>query len=164
MPTPHIFPSIEALQPYLQSWRIKSDSIVFTNGCFDLLHSGHLFVLEEAAKLGKRLVVGINTDQSISRLKGAQRPIMPLADRMTLVAALRCVDAVVAFDTPTPEELIHAISPDVLVKGGDYTPDTIVGASWVKANGGDVAIIPLIPGISTTAILGKILKMDHPRF
>ncbi len=156
MATPHIFDSIKALQPYIQSWKLKSDSVVFTNGCFDLLHAGHVFVLEEAAKLGQRLVVGINSDESIAGLKGPLRPILPLAERMAMVASLRCVDAVIAFDTPTPEHLIQEITPNVLVKGGDYTPETTVGATWVKAHGGKVAIIPLKPGWSTTHIIEKI--------
>lgn len=156
MSTPHLFASVEALLPYVQSWKVKSERVVFTNGCFDLLHVGHVFVLEEAAKFGHRLVVGINSDESIAELKGPHRPILPLAERMAMVASLRCVDAVVAFHTPTPEALIQIVAPDVLVKGGDYTLETIVGASWVKAQGGKVEIIPLKPGWSTTQLIEKI--------
>lgn len=164
MNTPHVFASLEALLPYVQSWRIKSERVVFTNGCFDVLHAGHFYVLEEAAKKGHRLIVGINTDLSISRLKGPQRPILPLDERMAMVAGLRCVDAVIAFDTPTPEDLIKAISPDVLVKGGDYTPDTMAGAKWVVEKGGEIAIIPLKEGISTSTIIERIINKAKASF
>jgi D-glycero-beta-D-manno-heptose 1-phosphate adenylyltransferase len=130
--------------------------IVFTNGVFDLLHRGHVEYLSAARALGDALVVGVNTDASARRLgKGADRPVNPEDDRALVVAALAAVDAVVLFDEDTPRELIAALLPDVLVKGGDYTVDTIAGAAEVRAAGGRVETIPLVPGRSTTHILER---------
>ncbi|HQW85911.1 MAG TPA: D-glycero-beta-D-manno-heptose 1-phosphate adenylyltransferase [Flavobacteriales bacterium] len=138
-------------------WRVKGDRIVFTNGCFDLLHRGHVEYLEEAAQLGDRLVVGINSDASVRRLgKGSDRPLNDEESRALVVAALRCVDAVVIFDEDTPLELITALQPDVLAKGGDWKPEQIVGADVVKARGGSVHSLKLVDGFSTTALVEKI--------
>ena len=129
-------------------WRMKGDRIVFTNGCFDILHRGHVEYLQEAAALGDRLVIGLNTDDSVGRLgKGDGRPYNDQDSRAKVVAALRLVDAVVLFDQDTPLELIQAIGPDVLVKGGDYTEDQIVGAEVVKARGGEVRSLSLVDRI-----------------
>jgi rfaE bifunctional protein nucleotidyltransferase chain/domain len=131
--------------------------IVFTNGCFDILHRGHVTYLEEAAALGKSLVVGVNTDASVRRLeKGDDRPVNPLDDRMAILAALECVALVVPFDEDTPLELIRLVKPDHLVKGGDWTPDRIVGADLVQGYGGKVHSIPFRYERSTTALLQRI--------
>jgi D-beta-D-heptose 7-phosphate kinase/D-beta-D-heptose 1-phosphate adenosyltransferase len=131
--------------------------IVFTNGCFDLLHIGHTRYLREARALGDLLVVGINSDASVRALnKGTDRPIVPEAQRAEVLAALTCVDYVVVFDEPDPGHLIALLQPDVLVKGGDWAPDEIVGRETVVARGGQVKIIPLVPGISTTTLVQRI--------
>ncbi|MBS1568377.1 MAG: D-glycero-beta-D-manno-heptose 1-phosphate adenylyltransferase [Bacteroidetes bacterium] len=138
-------------------WRLKSDRIVFTNGVFDILHRGHATYLEQAAALGHRLIVGVNSDASVKRLgKGSDRPLNPEADRAAVIAALRCVDAVVIFGEDTPLGLIQAIGPDVLAKGGDWTVDQIVGGEYVKGYGGQVVSIPLVQGLSTTALVERI--------
>lgn len=130
--------------------------IVFTNGCFDLLHPGHLKCLEEARGLGDFLVVAINSDESVRRLKGSGRPVIPQEERGEVLAALECVDAVVVFDEATPRALIVELLPDVLVKGGDWGSDEIVGREEVEAAGGKVVSIPVAPGWSTSEILRKI--------
>jgi len=127
--------------------------VVFTNGVFDLLHTGHIDLLTAARALGDSLIVGINTDESVRRLKGPSRPVRTEAERAYVLAALECVDAVTAFDEDTPLELVLAIRPDVLVKGGDYTPDTVVGRSEVESWGGRVHVVPLTAGHSTTRII-----------
>jgi len=138
-------------------WRLKSDRIVFTNGVFDILHNGHCTYLEQAAARGHRLIVGLNSDAGVRRLgKGEDRPLNPQEDRAQVLAALRCVDAVVIFDQDTPLELIQAIGPDVLVKGGDWTVDKIVGGEYVKNYGGEVLSLPLVEGRSTTALVERI--------
>lgn len=135
--------------------------IVFTNGCFDLLHVGHTRYLQAARELGEVLVVGVNTDRSVRGLKkGTARPIVPDSQRAEVLAALGCVDYVVLFDEPDPYALIRAVQPDVLVKGGDWKPEYIVGRDLVEGRGGRVLSIPLVPGISTTALVQKILS--HP--
>ena len=137
--------------------RLAGRTIVFTNGCFDLIHAGHVRYLREARALGDRLVVGLNTDSSVRRLgKGADRPIVPERERTEVVAALEMVDFVTLFDEDTPLELIRALAPDVLAKGGDWTPETVVGADDVRGRGGRVAIIPYHPGLSTTSIVERI--------
>jgi len=136
--------------------RQRGERIVFTNGCFDVLHAGHVAYLEEAAALGDRLIVAINDDASVSRLKGAERPINPLADRMTVISALSSVDWVVPFSEDTPLRLIKALRPDVLTKGGDYLPDDIVGAAEVRAAGGEVRILAFRPGKSSSRIIEKL--------
>jgi rfaE bifunctional protein nucleotidyltransferase chain/domain len=135
--------------------RQQGHSVVFTNGCFDILHAGHVTYLEQARKLGTVLVVGLNSDASVTRLKGPQRPINHTEDRQTVLGALRCVDYVLVFDEDTPLGLISALLPDVLVKGGDYTRDMVVGANVVEEHGGRVEIIPLLPGRSTTLIVER---------
>ncbi len=149
----------EALVRECNVWRASGRKIVFTNGCFDILHRGHLDLLAKAADLGNVLVLGLNTDASVRRLKGNERPVTNEQDRAFQVAALLCVDAVCLFDEDTPLELIIAVKPDVLVKGGDYTIDKIVGADMVMNNGGKVEIIPFVEGYSTTAIIQKIRNL-----
>jgi rfaE bifunctional protein nucleotidyltransferase chain/domain len=130
--------------------------VVFTNGVFDLLHPGHIDVLVAARGLGDALIVGLNTDASVRRLKGPDRPVRSEAERAYVLAALEAVDAVVPFDEDTPLDLVIALEPDVIAKGGDYTVDTIVGAREVNARGGDAVVIPLTPGQSTTSIIEKL--------
>jgi D-beta-D-heptose 7-phosphate kinase/D-beta-D-heptose 1-phosphate adenosyltransferase len=140
-----------------RSWREQlTGRLVFTNGVFDLVHPGHVDVLLGARRRGDALVVGLNGDASVRRLKGPDRPIRTEADRSYVVAALESVDAVVLFDQDTPLELIRHLRPDVLVKGGDYTRETIVGADDVAAWGGEVEVIPLTPGQSTTSIITRL--------
>jgi rfaE bifunctional protein nucleotidyltransferase chain/domain len=130
--------------------------VVFTNGCFDLLHPGHIGSLEQARALGDALIVGLNSDASVRQLKGAGRPVLPERERAEILVALECVDAVVIFDDLTPREIIARLLPDVLVKGGDWPGDQIVGREEVEAAGGSVVSIPVVSGYSTTAILRKI--------
>ena len=139
-------------------WRASQGRrvVVFTNGVFDLLHPGHVDVLLAARRAGDALVVGLNSDASVRRLKGAGRPVRSQQDRARVLAALRMVDAVVIFDEDTPLELIRRLAPDVLVKGGDYTEATVVGAADVRARGGRVVIVPLTEGQSTTSIVEKL--------
>ena len=140
-----------------RTWRAsRSDRVVFTNGVFDLLHSGHVDVLLGARRLGDALIVGVNSDASVKRLKGSDRPIRPDVERAYVLAAFEMVDCVVIFDEDTPIELVKQLRPDVLVKGGDYSEATIVGASDVRGWGGDVRVVPLTPGHSTTRLLEKL--------
>lgn len=140
-------------------WRMKGERIVFTNGCFDILHRGHVEYLQEAAALGDRLVIGVNSDASVKRQgKGPERPLNDQDSRAKVLAALRLVDAVVIFDEDTPLPLIEAIAPDVLVKGGDWIEDRIVGAEFVLKNGGEVRSLKLVDGFSTTALIEKIRR------
>lgn len=139
----------------VSAWRAAGESIVFTNGCFDILHIGHICLLEQARRKGDRLIVGLNSDDSVRRLKGPLRPIVPESERGRVLAALGSVDAVVVFDEDTPLRLIEAIRPDVLVKGGDYTEDAVVGAREVRAWGGRVELIPLVGNISTSRLIAK---------
>jgi D-beta-D-heptose 7-phosphate kinase/D-beta-D-heptose 1-phosphate adenosyltransferase len=139
-----------------QSWRFKGESLVFTNGVFDLLHEGHLYSLTQAATEGTRLLVAINSDESVRRLKGPTRPIQSQTTRAQILAALVFVDAVVVFDEDTPAALIELIEPDVLVKGGDYTPAQIAGAESVLKRGGRIVINPILDGFSTTATIQKM--------
>lgn len=131
-------------------------TLVFTNGCFDILHAGHVDLLERARQLGDRLVVGVNSDASVRALKGPDRPFISEADRVAVLRALRSVDEVILFDEATPAALIERIAPDVLVKGGDWPVDRIVGADFVLARGGRVLSLPLLPGYSTTSIAERI--------
>lgn len=140
----------------VERWRSHGDSIVFTNGCFDLLHAGHVTLLGQAKGLGDRLVVGLNSDESVRRLKGVGRPVTPEDDRAHVLAALGSVDAVVLFGEDTPLGLIEALAPDVLVKGGDYQEDEVVGGDLVKARGGHVALVPIVEGRSTTRIVSQL--------
>lgn len=140
----------------LATWRVTDKTIAFTNGCFDILHEGHIFSLSQAAGEADYLVVGVNSDSSTKKLKGPDRPVNHEHSRALLLASLVIVDAVVIFDEDTPLELITALQPDVLVKGGDYTIDQIVGAKEVIANGGRVVINPIVEGFSTTGIIEQI--------
>lgn len=146
----------EDLKAQLEQLQAEGKKIVFTNGCFDLVHPGHIDYLERTRALGDFLVVGLNTDASVSRLKGPSRPIMNEQARARLIGALACVDAVCLFDEPTPLELITTLQPDILTKGDDYTEDNIVGAKEVKAKGGQVLTVPLVKGYSTSNIVEKI--------
>lgn len=139
-------------------WRLsRPGTLVFTNGVFDLLHPGHIDVLTGARAQGDALIVGVNSDASVRRLgKGPDRPVRSEAERAYVLAGLAAVDAVVIFDEDTPLELVTAVQPDVIVKGGDYSPDTVAGADVVRARGGRVVIIPLTPGQSTTSIIQRL--------
>lgn len=139
-------------------WKNAGKKIVFTNGCFDVLHLGHIDYLERARRYGDILVVALNSDQSVKQLKGPMRPVNDEQVRARMVAALECVDAVVIFQDPTPERLISVLLPDVLVKGADYLPENIAGANIVKASGGEVKTVELVPGFSTTAMIEKIKR------
>lgn len=153
---PRIF-NLESLLRVVNGWRLKSDRIVFTNGCFDILHRGHVEYLEEAAALGDRLIIGINSDESvIAQGKGPNRPINTLDDRAKMLASLRVVDAIVPFSSETPIELIKTLTPDVLVKGGDWAIDDIVGGKEVLAHEGQVHSLKLLDGYSTSALIAKI--------
>lgn len=137
----------------LAMWRFQNKKIVFTNGCFDILHKGHIEYLSKAKDLGDVLIIGLNSDASVKRIKGDNRPVQDETSRLHVLASLRFVEAVTLFEEDTPFELISFLKPDILVKGGDYTEETIVGADVVKANGGEVVVIPLTPGYSTSRIL-----------
>ncbi len=141
----------------LEGWRAAGQRIVFTNGVFDLLHRGHVEYLEDARRLGDRLVVGVNSDASVTRLKGTSRPLVAEHERAELLAALECVDLVVVFADDTPQALIEAVAPDVLAKGGDWALDRIVGRKFVEARGGQVVQVPVRAGWSTTSIVDRIL-------
>lgn len=149
---------IDAARLQVQAWRATGEKIVFTNGCFDLLHPGHIHLLHRAKDLGDRLIVGLNADASIRRLKGAGRPILSENDRSELLAALSSVDMVVIFSDDTPLTTIEALKPDVLVKGSDYRPETVVGRDLVESHGGRVEIVSLLEGVSTTGIVNKISR------
>ncbi len=137
-------------------WRTEGQQLVFTNGCFDIVHLGHIDYLEKARALGDRLILGLNTDASVSSIKGPLRPVVNEYARARLMAALEFVDAVTLFGEPTPLELIEAVRPDVLVKGNDYSVSTIVGADFVLARGGRVETIALVPGYSTSTLIERI--------
>lgn len=143
----------------LNVWRLKKHKLVFTNGCFDLIHLGHVDYLERARALGDFLIIGLNADESVSRLKGSERPIMPYKARSRVLAAMEFVDAVTIFVEDTPYELIKKVQPDILVKGGDYVVEEIVGYDIVTEKGGQVLTIPLTQGYSTTSTLEKINKL-----
>jgi D-glycero-beta-D-manno-heptose 1-phosphate adenylyltransferase len=143
----------------IDDWKSAGLRIVFTNGCFDLLHPGHIAYLSEARGLGDRLVIGLNDDDSIRRLKGPSRPINPLADRAAMLEALRAVDLLVPFSEDTPLELIGSLRPDILVKGGDYQPETIIGAAQVESWGGEVVVIPFLEGYSSTGLIERIRRL-----
>ena len=140
----------------VDAWKAMGDSIVFTNGCFDILHAGHIRLLHTAAREAQRLVVGLNSDSSVRRIKGMHRPILPQQDRAALLAALGCVDMVVIFEEDTPLSLIEALRPDVLVKGADYTREAVVGHELVEGWGGRVVLAPLIENLSTTGIVERV--------
>jgi D-beta-D-heptose 7-phosphate kinase/D-beta-D-heptose 1-phosphate adenosyltransferase len=155
--------SVEALAPILRAAQARGRKVVFTNGCFDLLHRGHVRYLVQARALGDLLVVGLNSDPSVRALKGPARPIVPAEERAEVLAALEAVDYVTVFEEPTPERLIAALQPDILVKGGDWTPDTIVGRETVERRGGEVRALPYVDGASTSGIIERILARFGPR-
>jgi D-beta-D-heptose 7-phosphate kinase/D-beta-D-heptose 1-phosphate adenosyltransferase len=163
MKVPQIIPQkiydLSGLQHQLRRWKFLGKTIAFTNGCFDILHQGHIASLSDAAREAEILIVGLNSDASTRRLKGDQRPINNQQARATVLASLLMVDAVIVFEEDTPLELIKIVMPDVLVKGGDYTLDQIVGAKEVMAAGGRVVINPIVPGFSTTGIIDKICQL-----
>ena len=146
----------ETLKTQVATWQAQGKKIVFSNGCFDLVHKGHIDYLNRAADLGDILVMGLNTDASVSKLKGPHRPIQDEQSRLLIMAALQCVSAVVLFNEETPYDLIKLVQPDVLVKGSDYQPENIVGYDIVKAKGGMVKTIDFLPGYSTSAIEKRI--------
>lgn len=149
----------EALKQ-VQDWQSEGKKIVFTNGCFDIVHLGHIDYLEKARNLGDKLVLGLNTDASVKRLKGESRPVVNEYARARMMSAFEFVDTVILFDEPTPQELIETICPNVLVKGDDYSIANIVGADFVMAKGGEVKTISLVNGYSTSAIIKKIKDLD----
>jgi rfaE bifunctional protein nucleotidyltransferase chain/domain len=149
----------EELRNICESARLNKSRMVFTNGCFDLMHVGHVRYLEAAHDLGDLLVVGVNSDNSMRKIKGPLRPIIPEIERSELVAALQCVDYVTIFDSPDPLALITLLQPDILVKGADWPLEKIIGAEAVQKTGGSVARIPLIPNTSTSIIIEKILSL-----
>ncbi|MBM3297410.1 MAG: D-glycero-beta-D-manno-heptose 1-phosphate adenylyltransferase [Candidatus Aminicenantes bacterium] len=150
-----IFPRSEFL-PVREELRRRGRKLVFTNGCFDLLHAGHVRLFREARSLGDALVVALNDDASVRRLKGPSRPVTPLAERLEVLEAVEAVSYLTWFAEDTPREIVAALLPDVLVKGGDWTPETVVGREEVEAAGGRVVIIPYLPGHSTSSILERI--------
>jgi rfaE bifunctional protein nucleotidyltransferase chain/domain len=152
----HIEYEIKEILGLTQKWKSENQSIVFTNGCFDILHAGHVDYLQKAASLGDRLIVGLNSDDSVSRLKGPDRPINSQKHRATLLAALRCVDAVIVFSEDTPLQLITELLPHILVKGGDYKGKEVVGESVVTSKGGKLVLIDFVYNTSTSKIQERI--------
>jgi rfaE bifunctional protein nucleotidyltransferase chain/domain len=148
--------TLDSIRPQVYAWKMKGKTVAFTNGCFDILHEGHIFSLSQAARAADYLVVGVNSDASTRALKGPERPVNQEQSRALVLASLAMVDAVIFFNEPTPLELINTLQPDVLVKGGDYTLDQIVGAKEVIAAGGKVEINPLVEGFSTTGLIARI--------
>jgi len=147
-----------ALKAIIGKAKTEGKKVVFTNGCFDLLHRGHVHLLREAKKLGDLLIVGLNRDHSVNAIKGPNRPIFPETDRAELIAAMEMVDYVILFGEPDPHQLIQELKPDVLVKGGDWSKESIVGADIVEAAGGAVAVISYLGGYSTTEIIERMRK------
>lgn len=155
-----IYTDLHQLEMRLNVCRFKKQKIVFTNGCFDILHLGHVDYLSKAADLGDFFILGLNSDRSVKALKGEKRPINNQDDRAVLLAALSFIDAIIVFDEDTPEELIKKVKPDILVKGGDWKPEQIAGADFVKTNGGEVRIIDFVEGYSTTSTIEKMRQND----
>jgi len=147
----------------IKNLKAKGKRIIFTNGCFDLLHVGHVRYLEEAKALGDVLVIGVNSDSSVRKIKGPERPILPVEERIEILSGLECVDYVAVFNEPDPLELITSLLPNVLVKGGDWTKEQIVGGEVVERSGGEVVIIPFIQGVSTSNLIEIILKRYEKR-
>ena len=147
---------LQLLMKKIEKWRSENKKIVFTNGCFDLIHLGHIEILARSSDLGDKLIIGVNSDLSIKKLKGKNRPIIQESSRIKQLSALEFVDAVVLFDEETPIKLIETIKPDVITKGGDYTAKNVIGNEVVSQKNGEVVIIPLTQGFSTTSILNKI--------
>ncbi len=144
----------------IAAWRRQGLTVVFTNGCFDILHAGHVSCLAQAADLGDRLIVALNTDASVRRLKGPSRPVNPEGARASVIAALESTDMVVFFDTPTPLEILQQIRPDILAKGGDYKPEDIVGYDLLHSYGGRVVTLPFVEGYSTTGIIRRMTEQE----
>jgi D-beta-D-heptose 7-phosphate kinase/D-beta-D-heptose 1-phosphate adenosyltransferase len=153
----------EDLRRIVDDLKTEGKRIIFTNGCFDLLHVGHIRYLEKAKAIGDILVVGLNSDQSVRNLKGEGRPILPDEERAEILSGLWCVDYVTIFDEPTPLELIHSLQPHILVKGGDWTKETTVGKEVVEGLGGKVVILPFVQGASTSNLIETILKRYEKR-
>ncbi len=151
-----IFENAGEVKSWLAYWRFKSEKIVFTNGCFDILHKGHIDYLARAASHGNVMIIGLNTDESVKRIKGKGRPIQDQDSRAIILASLHFVDAVVFFDEDTPYDLIKTVQPDVLVKGSDYRAEDIVGYDIVKQRGGEVVTIDYLEGYSTTGIIDRV--------
>jgi rfaE bifunctional protein nucleotidyltransferase chain/domain len=152
--------SLEEIKAIVVGARNNRKRVVFTNGCFDLLHRGHVHILREARACGDVLVVGINSDKSVKQIKGPARPVLPESDRCELLGAMEMVDFVILFNEPDPYDLIAAIQPDVLVKGGDWNSEKIIGADLVEEGGGRVVVVPYIKGFSTTEIIERIRNSD----
>lgn len=161
MPTSDKILTPEHLKTQVELWKKEGKKIVFTNGCFDILHLGHIDYLEKARALGDKLIVGINTDLSVQKIKGETRPVVNQYPRARMLAAMEFVDAVTHFEEDTPYELIKMVVPDILVKGNDYSIQNIVGADIVFENGGKVSTIDLVEGYSTTKIIDKIKKITE---
>jgi D-beta-D-heptose 7-phosphate kinase/D-beta-D-heptose 1-phosphate adenosyltransferase len=153
--------SRESLAREVFDWQQAGECVVFTNGCFDLMHHGHIRLLQQAAALGNKLIVGLNSDESVRRLKGPSRPVLGHKDRATVLAALECVDRVVIFGEDTPKELLEKIQPNILVKGGDYRQDEVVGRDVVERGGGRVEIIPIVDKVSTSDLIRSILSQKE---
>jgi len=158
--TDHKIISFKEISNRVLSWRNESKKLVFTNGCFDILHSGHVRYLQTAAGFGDILVIGLNSDSSVRKLKGSHRPIITQADRAYILSAIEAIDYIVIFGEETPAKLIQIVIPDVLVKGGDYTAEDVVGYDTVKENGGCVKIVPFVEGKSTSGIFNSILEQS----
>ncbi|MCB2210687.1 D-glycero-beta-D-manno-heptose 1-phosphate adenylyltransferase [bacterium] len=150
--------SWDEARQWREQMRSEGKSVVFTNGCFDILHAGHVELLELARNFGDALILGLNSDASVRRLKGENRPVVPEADRARVMGALKAVDRVTLFEQDTPFELIETLRPDVLVKGGDWKPEDVVGKDVVEAHGGRVEIVPLVAGRSTTNVIAEVVK------
>lgn len=150
--------STDQTSELIKTWKGEGESIIFTNGCFDILHLGHVDYLQKAKNIGGKLIIGVNSDDSVRRIKGTSRPIVEENSRMRILASLEFVDCVILFDQDTPLELISLLLPDILVKGNDYSIDNIVGADVVLKNGGRVDTISLVEGQSTSGIIDKILE------
>ena len=150
--------SLDDLKNQVNAWKKSGEDVVFTNGCFDIIHRGHIELLAQTADLGDRLIVGLNSDSSIQKLKGLDRPIITENSRAILLASLSFVDAIIIFPEDTPLNLISTLLPDILAKGGDYEIETIVGHEIVQNNGGKVILISFVDGFSSTAIINKIKK------
>lgn len=156
-----LFTEVTLAKKQVNEWKQQKETIVFTNGCFDVFHAGHAQYLEEARQLGDRLIVGLNSDSSVKKLKGSHRPIQSMDDRAAVLCALRSVDMVISFSEDTPMELIRSLIPDVLVKGGDYTIEDMIGKDFIEQAGGEVKILSFKKGISTSSIINRIQKLPH---
>lgn len=156
----HKITTVDAAKMQVKAWQASGEKVVFTNGCFDLLHPGHIHILNQSKSMGDRLIVGVNTDSSIKKIKGPDRPIVTEQDRADVLSALGCVDLIVFFKAETPLSLIKALKPDILVKGADYSIDKVVGREIVESHGGKVSLVPLLKGYSTTGIVDKFHRHD----